>query len=336
MDWRKPMKDVALATSAAPTIFRAHKNDGFTFVDGGVWANNPIMLGIIEAMSCYDVPCERITVLNRDGGERRLNVAVTRARQELLVFSGFTADQIDPSRIEAVAVQHLKTFLDYAERGAVALPAQDAGLVGGFDSPFEEAVAAQLQSHGWAVVPQVGISGFRIDLGIRHPDLAGAYLAGVECDGAAYNSSATARDRDKVREQVLRGLGWNMLRVWSTDWWFDAKGCAQRLHGQLQALLDDDRARRAAAAERATEDTEPSATRWDMGHEVEALEEIHDEELAEPAEAPSPPSMVSDAELVSVVASMAPNVAPAPAEQEATAADDTGIRPDVAPYLPGS
>ena len=74
-------------------------------------------------------------------------------------------------------------------------------------SPFEEAVASGLEARGWALVPQVGISGFRIDIGVRHPDLDGAYLAGVKCDGAAYHASATARDRDKVREQVLRGLG---------------------------------------------------------------------------------------------------------------------------------
>jgi very-short-patch-repair endonuclease len=188
--------------------------------------------------------------LNRDGGERRLNVAVTRARQELIVFSGFTADQIDPSRTKALAVQHLKTFLDYAERGVIALPAQDIGSVGSFDSPFEEAVAGQLEQRGWMIVPQVGISGFRIDLGIRHPDLAGAYLAGVECDGATYHESATARDRDKVREQVLRGLGWNILRVWSTDWWFDAAGCAERLHAGLESLLDESRARRRTGRDR--------------------------------------------------------------------------------------
>lgn len=262
--------------------------------------------------------------LNRDGGERRLNVAVTRARQEMLVFSGFTADQIDPSRTKALAVQHLKTFLDYAERGAVALPAQEAGSVGGFDSPFEEAVATQLQRYGWTVVPQVGISGYRIDLGIRHPDLAGAYLAGVECDGAAYHSSATARDRDKVREQVLRGLGWDILRVWSTDWWFDADGCAQRLHGQLETLLDDDRIHRAARTERATDDTEPVAAHWDMGHEVEAIEEIRDEEVVEPAEAPSLQPAISEAELVSVTASIAPNAAAAPAEQPVSTTDVIG------------
>ncbi|WP_407865923.1 DUF3320 domain-containing protein [Phyllobacterium phragmitis] len=230
--------------------------------------------------------------LNRDGGERRLNVAVTRARQELIVFSGFTADQIDPSRTKAVAVQHLKTFLDYAERGAIALPAQDSGSVGGFDSPFEEAVAAQLERHGWTVVPQVGISGFRIDLGIRHPDLVGAYLAGVECDGASYHSAATARDRDKVREQVLKGLGWNILRVWSTDWWFDAAGCAERLHASLETLLEESRARRAA-------EQEEIATRWNMGHEVEGIEEIPDLDTAASSEEVSLSPTVTETDLVS-------------------------------------
>ena len=218
--------------------------------------------------------------LNRDGGERRLNVAVSRARQELVVFSGFTADQIDPARSKHVAVQHLKTFLDYAERGAIALPAQDIGSVGGFDSPFEEAVAMQLEKRGWMMVPQVGISGFRIDLGIRHPDLSGAYLAGVECDGATYHSSATARDRDKVREQVLRGRGWNIVRVWSTDWWFDAKGCAERLHTSLQDLLEESRARRATEGAAET-------IHWDMGHEVEEeIEEIRDDTTLEDAAFP--------------------------------------------------
>jgi very-short-patch-repair endonuclease len=227
--------------------------------------------------------------LNRDGGERRLNVAVTRARQELIVFSGFTADQIDLHRTKALAVQHLKTFLDYAERGAIALPAEDRGSVGGFESPFEEAVAMQLERRGWTVVPQVGISGFRIDIGIRNPDLAGAYLAGVECDGAAYHGSATARDRDKVREQILRGLGWNILRIWSTDWWFDAAGCAERLHASLEALLKESRERRA------TEETAVT-THWDMGHEVEESEQINDIEVATE---PAPSSSIVEAELVS-------------------------------------
>jgi very-short-patch-repair endonuclease len=187
--------------------------------------------------------------LNRDGGERRLNVAVTRARQELIIFSGFTADQIDTTRTKATGAHHLKAFLDYAERGAIALPAQDEGSMGSYESLFEEAVAEQLEQRGWTVVPQVGVSGFRIDLGIRHPDNAGVYLAGVECDGATYHSSATARDRDKVREQVLRGLGWTILRVWSTDWWFNARDCTDQLHADLEALLQKSRDERAAEEE---------------------------------------------------------------------------------------
>lgn len=186
--------------------------------------------------------------INKDGGERRLNVAVTRARCELKVFSGIRAEDIDLSRSKARGVEHLKAFLDYAVRGAIALPAQDSDSQGEMESPFEEAVAAQLEQRGWQVIPQVGVSGYRIDLGIRHPDHPGIYLAGVECDGATYHSSATARDRDKVREQVLRGLGWTILRVWSTDWWFNAKESVERLHQALDEALAESRSAAACAA----------------------------------------------------------------------------------------
>ena len=238
--------------------------------------------------------------LNRDGGERRLNVAVTRARQELIVFSGFTADQIDPTRTKALAIHHLKTFLDYAERGAIALPAQVAGSVGGFESPFEEAVSAQLEQRGWMIVPQVGISGFRIDLGVRHPDLAGTYVAGVECDGASYHSAATARDRDKVREQVLTGLGWNILRVWSTDWWYDPAGCVDRLHAALEALLEASRARRT--------DDAGVTEHWDMGHEIEEIEDAQDEAVATSPEPAAPPTSHEQPGFAAVASSPSPPV----------------------------
>ena len=187
--------------------------------------------------------------INRVGGERRLNVAVTRARRELKVFAGIRADDIDLGRSRMTGVCHLKAFLDYAVRGAVALPAQDIGSQGEAESPFEDAVAEQLERRGWQVVPQVGVSGFRIDLGIRHPDHAGLFLAGVECDGATYHSSATARDRDKVREEVLRGLGWTIFRVWSTDWWFDAQEAAEKLCGELEGALETSRAAASPVAE---------------------------------------------------------------------------------------
>ncbi|ENA27476.1 hypothetical protein HMPREF1487_09132 [Pseudomonas sp. HPB0071] len=182
--------------------------------------------------------------LNRQGGERRLNVAVTRARQELLVFSSLRPELIDLTRTQSVGVRDLKHFLEFAERGPRALAEAVSGSVGGFDSPFEQAVAAALNKKGWQVHTQVGVSGFRIDLGVVDPDAPGRYLAGVECDGATYHRSATARDRDKLREQVLRGLGWEILRIWSTDWWIDAQETANRVHSRLTALLEVSRAKR--------------------------------------------------------------------------------------------
>ena len=179
--------------------------------------------------------------LNRIGGERRLNVAVTRARQELLVYSSFTADQLNTERSQARGVRDLKAFLNYAEKGPSAILSRAEESAGGMESPFEEAVAESLTSYGWQVVPQVGVSGFRVDLGIRHPDKPGAYLAGVECDGATYHRSAVARDRDKTRQQVLENLGWNILRVWSTDWWYDPTNAIERLHNSLNELLTNQR-----------------------------------------------------------------------------------------------
>ncbi|NOC47321.1 DUF3320 domain-containing protein [Ruegeria sp. HKCCD7559] len=185
--------------------------------------------------------------LNADGGEKRLNVAVTRARRELHVFASLTHDQIDLSRTRATGVRDLKTFLDYAERGPVALAAREEGSLGPAENPFEQAIAEAFRAKGWEVRTQIGVSGFRIDLGIVNPDRAGAYLAGIECDGATYHSSATARDRDKVRQAVLEGLGWTILRIWSTDWFRDPAAVVDRLHERLEALLEEDRAARQEA-----------------------------------------------------------------------------------------
>ncbi|WP_238121316.1 MULTISPECIES: DUF3320 domain-containing protein [unclassified Xanthobacter] len=213
--------------------------------------------------------------LNRDGGERRLNVAITRARQELVVFSGTRADDIDVARTKGLGVHHLKTFLDFAARGAVALAGQDRGSLGGPDSPFEEAVADALTARGWQLVPQVGVSAFRIDLGVKHPDKAGTYLAGIECDGATYHRSTTARDRDRVREDVLRGLGWEILRVWSTDWWLNREEAVNRLDAALVDLVTKSRAAQPEAAEPA---------HWNLG---ETVDPASDEAL--PPGAPTSP-----------------------------------------------
>ncbi len=198
--------------------------------------------------------------LNREGGWRRLNVAVTRARQELLVFTSFDPSMIDLNRTAARAVRDLRHFIDFAQRGPRALGEAIRGSVGSYDSPFEQFVADGLRAKGWDVVPQIGVSRFRIDLGVIHPDRPGDYLVGVECDGASYHSAATARDRDKVRSAILHGLGWKLVRVWSTEWWVDRLGALERLHGEITALLQASRALEAAArAKEAEASNEASA-----------------------------------------------------------------------------
>lgn len=187
--------------------------------------------------------------LNQDGGERRLNVAVTRARHELRVFTSLLQDQIDITRTNALGVRDLKLFLGFANRGARVFFEENQGSVGDYESPFEEAVARTLRQKGWQVHPQIGVSAFRIDLGIVDPDVPGRYLAGVECDGATYHRAATARDRDKLREKVLRELGWKILRVWSTEWWTSHKRAATRLHEQLAEILEVERENRAKEEE---------------------------------------------------------------------------------------
>ncbi len=195
--------------------------------------------------------------INGTGGEKRLNVAVTRARRELHVFSSIRAEQIDLDRTRAVGVKHLKEFLRYAELGPIALPSRDEGSLGPAESPFEEAVADALRARGWEVRTQIGVSGFRVDLGVVHPDYAGSYLAGIECDGARYHSSATARDRDKIRQAVLEGLGWTILRVWSTEWFRDSSNVTGRIHLDLARLLDEDRESRATVEDEAECSEEP-------------------------------------------------------------------------------
>lgn len=179
--------------------------------------------------------------LNKEGGWRRLNVAITRARKEMLVFTSFDASMVDLNRTGARAVQDLKHFIEFAQRGPLALAEAVRGSMGGYESPFEEAVAEGLRRKGWQVVPQIGVSRFRIDLGIVHPDRPGDYLVGIECDGATYHSAATARDRDKVRSAILQGLGWKLLRLWSTDWWIDKAGSLDRLHSAIEAVLEESR-----------------------------------------------------------------------------------------------
>jgi very-short-patch-repair endonuclease len=182
--------------------------------------------------------------LNKSGGERRLNVAITRATSEVLLFSSFDSSMIDLSRTSAQAVEDLKHYLEFAEKGPISLAEQTSAKYGvdQFDSDFEEAVARALRDKGWEVQTQVGVSKFRVDLGVRHPEFPGAYLAGVECDGATYHGSSSARDRDRVRQIILENLGWRLIRLWSTDYFQDPAESIDRIDKRLKEILEEDMA----------------------------------------------------------------------------------------------
>lgn len=215
--------------------------------------------------------------LNRQGGERRLNVALTRARQEMIVYATLRPEMIDLSRSQARAVADLKHFLEYAERGKAALGEAVFGSIGDFESPLETAIARGLRDRGWQVHPQIGVSAYRIDLGVVDPDAPGRFLAGVECDGAMYHSSAYARERDKIRQAQLENLGWTILRVWSTDWWTNRAKALDDLDNNLRAHLAAERDRRAeeeAAALAAAEQGNAEGMGEDEGEEFDTEPDI--------------------------------------------------------------
>jgi very-short-patch-repair endonuclease len=208
--------------------------------------------------------------MNREGGERRLNVAITRARREVIVYSTLRADQIDLTRTRARGAGDLKRFLEYAERGPSAIaqtnpPDPDAV----FDSPFEEIVFHVLVQRGWQVHKQVGCARYRIDLAVVDPDAPGRYLLGIECDGANYHRAKTARDRDKLREGVLRELGWTLHRIWSTDWWTDPQREIRKLEDTLkqarESKVDTNRMAPNGTAEEASSVSKPTGGTFATG-----------------------------------------------------------------------
>ena len=156
--------------------------------------------------------------LSKPGGERRLNVAVTRAREAVSLVASVRSSDMDLTGSTSIGAQLLKAYLEYAEHGVDSMSRSIVETQGDCESPFEEEVAAALIRHGLEPVPQVGCGGFRIDLALKHPAHPGLYCLGIECDGATYHSSKTARDRDRIRQSILENLGWRICRVWSTDW----------------------------------------------------------------------------------------------------------------------
>lgn len=153
--------------------------------------------------------------LNKDGGHRRLNVLITRAKMVMRVFCNFKADDLELDAGAKHGVRALKNFLKFAETLQLEVAHETGKDV---DSPFEAQVIEALRELGYKIEPQVGTAGYFIDMAVRDPERPGRYLLAIECDGAAYHSSRSARDRDRLRQGVLEGLGWTFHRIWSTDW----------------------------------------------------------------------------------------------------------------------
>lgn len=143
----------------------------------------------------------------------------------------------DPARGAAVGVQDLKAYMDYAARGIAALELSSDGSMGDAESPFEESVVTWLRSEGYLITTQVGSSGYRIDMAVQDPAQPSRYVLGIECDGAAYHSSQAARDRDRLRQEVLTGLGWRLHRIWGTAWYRHRGEEQERLRGVIDAAL---------------------------------------------------------------------------------------------------
>ena len=159
---------------------------------------------------------QRFGPINNAGGHRRLNVLFTRSKRQMTIFTS-----IDPDKIAANDGQSgpaaLKGMLTYALRGQLEIGAAPANAA--TESPFEQAVLMRLRARGLIAQPQVGVAGYRIDIGVADPAKPGRFVLGVECDGATYHSAKSVRDRDRLRQEVLERLGWKIHRIWSLDWW---------------------------------------------------------------------------------------------------------------------
>ena len=175
--------------------------------------------------------------LNQDGGERRLNVLITRAREKCVVFSNFKAYDMHLTANPPYGVKALKEFLSYAENltlGASQITQQSS-------EPFEDAIASFLAENGYTVDKQIGCAGFRVDLAIVDDENPGKYILGITTDGKMYASSKVAGDRDRLREQVLKGLGWKLYHLWSTDWYRNRDLGRKRLLEAVEVAIRETR-----------------------------------------------------------------------------------------------
>ena len=191
--------------------------------------------------------------ISREGGWRRLNVLFTRARKSVAVFSSMRPEDIVLDTKTPEGTRALRNYLEYARTGVMPIE-RETNLPP--DSDFEVSVIDVLKAKGYDVTPQLGVAGFRIDIGVKHPDHLSGYLAAIECDGASYHSGQSVRDRDRIRQEILEGLGWKgrIWRIWSTDWFRNPRTETERLLSFLEGL------RNAPVPEEFSDD--PAGSNW--------------------------------------------------------------------------
>nr|WP_246237353.1 AAA domain-containing protein [Halovulum dunhuangense] len=223
---------------------------------------------------------QRFGPVNSVHGHRRLNVLFSRAKEKIVTYSSMVPTDIQADG-KAYGVHMLRAWLEFSRTGQLSDIEVERGET---DSPFEDFVIAQIEAAGYEAVPQVGASGFKIDIGVRHPDWPYGFILAVECDGAPYHSSRSSRDRDRLRQQVLEGLGWHFHRIWSTDWFRDSRGQIEKLRAALDAALAraqteeaEHQQARAEAIERARKAAEEATAR--AAEAVEALKVEQEEKV---------------------------------------------------------
>jgi very-short-patch-repair endonuclease len=175
---------------------------------------------------------QRFGPINSGYGHRRLNVLFTRAKKKVVLFSSMNPEDIQDEG-KSWGVRALKAYLQFARTGSWVLPTESTVEC---DSVFEEWVLRALRANGFDAVPQLGLAGYRLDLAVRHPSHSGTFLCGIECDGATYHSARSVRERDRLRQEVLERLGWNIYRIWSTDWFRNPALQTKNLLAHLKLL----------------------------------------------------------------------------------------------------
>ena len=195
-----------------------------------------IFIGTVYGYDSLGKFYQRFGPINGASGKRRLNVLFSRAKQQIVTFTSIPLGDFHPSANNEGATL-LKRWLEFSATKRLGEVAHQHDRAGHPDSPFEEHVIEAVRSLGYEAVPQVGVSSYFIDIGVKHHKYPSGYICGVECDGATYHSTKSARDRDRLREEVLGRLGWKLYRIWSTDWFRDPLGCRKALKRYLDSTL---------------------------------------------------------------------------------------------------